>query len=232
MFWKHHRELLNATRSDLPEVVRRIVHSESISPQMTIADPTPVTKVGGRLTLCTLSELSSLNSSGGVDFNYVILTPSNSQQNSQSKLFIPTLLGRKGQAHFLNTVLPTSMDFICDRLYKGLRVCIACETGKDLSVGVVLAALQLFYEDDGSFRGVSKSNYPKIGTLVLWVVQILVMNYNELIDKHSLRTRLEWVIASRPQANPSRATLKRVNEFFLTPPALRRILLSPPESSM
>jgi len=227
IFWKHYEELLNTTRSDLPEVVRRIVHVESISPQTTIADPTPVAKIGGRLTLCTLSEVSSLNSSGGVDFNYIILTPSNSQQNSQSRLFMPTLSGKKGQIHFRNVVLPTSVDFIRDRLYKGLRVCIACETGKDLSVGVVLAALQLFYEDDGSLRGTSKTNDLKIGTLILWAVQILVMNYNESIDKHSIRTRLEWVIASRPQANPSRATLKRVNEFLLTPPAFT---LSPPPS--
>ncbi len=58
------------------------------------------------------------------------------------------------------------------------------------------------------------------------------MKYNVLTDKPSIRTRLEWVIASRPQANPARATLKRVNEFLLTPPALRRVLLSPPEPSM
>ena len=38
------------------------------------------------------------------------------------------------------------------------------------------------------------------------------------LDKASIRTRLEWIIASRPEANPSRATLKRVNEFLLTAP--------------
>src|SRR5882762_3990017 len=45
-------------------------------------------------------------------------------------------------------------------------------------------------------------------------------------DKKSIRTRLEWIIASRPQANPSRATLRRVNKFLLSPPSLWRV--SPP----
>jgi hypothetical protein len=48
-------------------------------------------------------------------------------------------------------------------------------------------------------------------------------------DKKSIRTRLEWIIASRPQANPSRATLKRVNEFLLSPPSLWRV---PPLASL
>lgn len=37
-----------------------------------------------------------------------------------------------------------------------------------------------------------------------------------IADKGSIQTRLQWIISSRPQANPSRATLKRVNEFLLT----------------
>ncbi|KAI0292820.1 tRNA A64-2'-O-ribosylphosphate transferase [Russula brevipes] len=33
----------------------------------------------------------------------------------------------------------------------------------------------------------------------------------------SVRTRLEWIIASRPEVNPTRAVLKRVNDFLLSP---------------
>jgi tRNA A64-2'-O-ribosylphosphate transferase len=42
-----------------------------------------------------------------------------------------------------------------------------------------------------------------------------------MVNKDSIRTRLEWIIASRPAANPSRTTLKRVNEFLLSAPDLR-----------
>ena len=51
----------------------------------------------------------------------------------------------------------------------------------------------------------------------------MVLSIYILADKKSIRTRLEWIIASRPQANPSRATLKRVNEFLLSPPSLWRV---------
>jgi len=37
------------------------------------------------------------------------------------------------------------------------------------------------------------------------------------VAKDVLKTRLEWIIASCPQANPSRTTLKRVNDFLLSP---------------
>jgi tRNA A64-2'-O-ribosylphosphate transferase len=42
------------------------------------------------------------------------------------------------------------------------------------------------------------------------------------VTKQTIRTRLEWIIASCPRANPSRTTLKRVNELLLTEEHLRR----------
>ncbi|KAG8221255.1 hypothetical protein J3R82DRAFT_1419 [Butyriboletus roseoflavus] len=37
------------------------------------------------------------------------------------------------------------------------------------------------------------------------------------VAKDVLKTRLQWIISSCPQANPSRTTLKRVNDFLLSP---------------
>lgn len=37
------------------------------------------------------------------------------------------------------------------------------------------------------------------------------------LAKDVLKTRLQWIIASCPQVNPSRTTLKRVNDFLLSP---------------
>lgn len=39
---------------------------------------------------------------------------------------------------------------------------------------------------------------------------------NALASKETLRVRLQWVISSRPSANPSRATLKCINDFFMS----------------
>ena len=65
------------------------------------------------------------------------------------KVYIPVIAGKKGQSHFLQTTLPTATALIGDRLAEGKRICIVCESGKDLSVGVALATLQLFFHNNG-----------------------------------------------------------------------------------
>ncbi|EIM80755.1 initiator tRNA phosphoribosyl transferase [Stereum hirsutum FP-91666 SS1] len=126
--------------------------------------------------------------------------------------------GKKGQHSFLHSVLPQSLDFISSHLaqdrrqqgeeegvYRGRDVCIACESGKDASVGVAVAALQILFDDEGRYRGAESDGLVggRIGT-------------ETAATKQSIRRRLEWIIASRPQANPSRTTLKRVNDFLLS----------------
>ena len=66
-------------------------------------------------------------------------------------LSIQTPLGKKGQHHFLTVVLPRSMPFIQRHLQNQRTVCIACNTGTDISVGVALAALAMFFRPDGSW---------------------------------------------------------------------------------
>lgn len=57
--------------------------------------------------------------------------------------------GKKGQLKFLQTVLPRSMAFISYHLDNGSVICICCDTGKDVSIGVALAALQKYFDDNG-----------------------------------------------------------------------------------
>lgn len=64
-------------------------------------------------------------------------------------LEIESLRGKKGEIHFVNTILPKSVEFIKFHLYSGRTVCIACDSGKDLSVGIAVAALQMFFDNDG-----------------------------------------------------------------------------------
>ncbi|KAF8879179.1 initiator tRNA phosphoribosyl transferase-domain-containing protein [Mucidula mucida] len=76
------------------------------------------------------------------------------------------------------------------------RVCISCDSGNDIAAGIALVALQLFFDENGVYCGEKKGS---------------------MINKQTLQTRLEWIISDRPEVNPSRSTLKRVNEFLLTP---------------
>lgn len=108
--------------------------------------------------------------------------------------------GKKGQKQFLSEVLPLSMQFIEKSMENGRHVYVACQSGKDASVGVALAALQRFYGDDAELLPTQQWGGVEV-------------------TKSSIKTRLQWIIASCPIANPSRATLKRVNEYLLSPPA-------------
>lgn len=112
--------------------------------------------------------------------------------------------GKKGQHTFLHDTLPRSLSFIHYHLSQNQSrsICIACETGKDASVGVALTVLQVWFDDQGRLRDKTAKEELKA-------------------TKQSIRTRLEWIIESRPMANPSRTTLKRVNEYLLSPFARR-----------
>lgn len=130
--------------------------------------------------------------------------------------------GKRGQAIFLDCVLPLSIPFIDAHLSRGAAVCIYCDTGNDASVGVALAGLQLLFDDNGDY-------VEQRGELSLFRSRAMKTNCDHAEklpapNKKSISTRLQWIIASRPQANPSRAILKRVNEFLMTPPTLRRKL--------
>lgn len=226
---------MKADRVHLPELVSQIVFAKELPSTLShdaYAPPTPVVKIGGRLLLCTISEVSNARDKDGTEeMAYLILAPATEQTSlppaTKSALYIPVTPGKKGQTEFLQAILPQSIQFIRKYLADGRSICVACESGKELSVGVVLAAIQLFFTDEGKlipFGPESDDIHQNTSTNGKLYVSLSFDAYTQspqAIDKHSIRTRLEWIIASRPQANPSRTTLKRVNEFLLTPPSLR-----------
>ncbi|KAF8891858.1 tRNA A64-2'-O-ribosylphosphate transferase [Infundibulicybe gibba] len=216
LFWRHQNELLSANRAELPDFVTHITSSGGV--QGAKMPPSPIIKTGSRVFLCALSDLSTGVDSvpqvtatidgKKVDYSFLTLEPEPSDSGniistSDNHLRVPVTEGKRGQIQFLEDVLPRSMDYIEAQMLLGKHICIACETGNDASVGVAVAALQKFFDDEGKIRQ-SDSSISQMG------------------DKKSIRTRLQWIIASRPQANPSRATLKRVNEFFLSPSSFRK----------
>ncbi|KAK0226543.1 initiator tRNA phosphoribosyl transferase [Armillaria fumosa] len=193
MFWSHKTELLASSQTELQNLVASIV---AASPTQKGEPPTILSKAGSRLAICQNSGLPS--PSLGDDFVYLVLSENDVEIGDGLQVErIKTLPGKKGQAQFLSTVLPQAMAFIQSALFKGRSVCVSCDTGKDVSVGVAVTALQMLFDDNGHLASPQK------------------------VDKQSIRTRLEWIISEWPQANPSRSTLKRVNEFLLSPEAYR-----------
>ncbi|KAI6046423.1 tRNA A64-2'-O-ribosylphosphate transferase [Pisolithus marmoratus] len=204
VFWRNPNQLLKATRSALPDLVPAL-RSYSDPPRGRGAGElcwTPIDHVSGLVSLCSTSTLqSAIPLMATSDMALVCLT-SNDLRNAitielSRLLCIPIPEGKKGQRHFLRTVLPQSVHFIKQQLVDGNKVCVACDSGTDTNVGVCMAVLALFFREDGSFDPQD--------------------NGQSRLSKVILNTRLQWIISSYPAANPTRTTLKRVNDFLLSP---------------
>jgi len=229
LFWQHKREILETSRAELSRLISSLVsrkHSRNDE-----NPPSPIIRVDGSILICSISDLLScdfMRTRDPMNTVFLLLTSRDTEQGSVLPAFpdemtvlqVPVTEGKKGQIHFLEEVLPHSMDYIRRQLSCRKRVCIACNTGQDVSVGVALSALQYFFDDEGK--------YITAGAPVTPRKQICYSSSNvlptPLADKKSIRTRLEWIISSRPLVNPSRTTLKRVNEFFLSSASLRNSL--------
>lgn len=226
VFWKNHAELLSADRALLPSLISRIVATPQalpgsvVNPERSRVVPTSVNKVAGRLLLCTTSDFPVASVTETNKVLYICLSSTQEKLAKDPNLCLPVVSGKKGASHFLQVVLPRSMEFIQQHLAAGKNICVACESGKDLSVGVVLTALQLFFGDDGSLNLIAATSDKRITGRgkSSSMIHLTDVYCGIAMDKASIRTRLEWIIASRPEANPSRTTLKRVNEFLLTAP--------------
>jgi len=130
-------------------------------------------KVGGRLLLSALEYVpptSSVNDVDESDISYLVLT-SESLPSTRSTHHLSVISGKRGQSHFLQYILPASVDFIRGKLYNGQTVCVAGDSGKDLPVGVVLTALALFFDDDGLLKPFSEDLDVVTSELLLLFVQ-------------------------------------------------------------
>lgn len=153
---------------NLPDLVRALVEdahridNNPLHPNQP-ACGTPIEHVSGRISISTIAALRRPNALQAPDTALLCLTSANEacsltsltgtagDSSTPKALYIPTPDGKKGQRHFLTTVLPRSMPFLQHHLLHHCTVCIACSTGTDMSVGVAVAALALFFRPDGSF---------------------------------------------------------------------------------
>ncbi|KAI0295302.1 initiator tRNA phosphoribosyl transferase-domain-containing protein [Russula brevipes] len=210
------------------------------------APPTPVLKVGGRVLFCTLGDLPrGLPVSSRIpgpcereqddddddegEISFIVVGTSDAATNAAAdepvvptearpadresqpgaarvlRLRVSAAAGRRGRHAFVHEVLPRAVEFASLHLGLGRRICVA---GGDEGIGVLLVLLQLFF-DDGGGRRVDDIGTPPAGAGDGGTAAAA--------GKSSVRTRLEWIIASRPEVNPTRAVLKRVNDFLLSP---------------
>ena len=133
---------------------------------------TPIDRVQGRLLIGTIAGIADIKSVNKEDnMNFVILASSMQDEpiSKCRRIHIPVVAGKRGQSYFLQTILPTATAFIRDSLTEEKRISIVCESGKDLSVGVALAALQLFFQDNGRLISMEPDSTLSQGTFFIFI---------------------------------------------------------------
>ncbi|KAH6683917.1 tRNA a64-2'-o-ribosylphosphate transferas-like protein [Halenospora varia] len=205
LFWAHRENLLSTPESELPDFINKLVdHAAKSDPAGVVSSPRAITPA----SVLLVARLSTLESSPTHPSSIVIrLLPKSTDQSlwcvSSTQLDVglgPHKLGSRN----LRSALPAVKEFVQSHIPQLLDknnpiqdILVACETGKDLAIGVALSLLCLFFNSDGQL-----SNDTSVAN----------------IDKSFIRSRLGWISTSMPDANPSRATLQSINGFLMERP--------------
>lgn len=214
IFWANTQLLLSTPEPELPELIPKLVAASTSCPidNASMLAPIPPTT---SLHITDLKAASSLSPGQQRLIIYLYPDTTSLDENQILPHSLSVNLGpHKLGSRNLRTALPTIIDFIStghiqtqsenNNPEPPISITIACSTGKDHSVGVALAILCLFYNDDGQLCGARDGHYPSIPRL--------------RIDKTYIRQRLSWIMTTLPDANPSGATLQSVNSFLMRPP--------------
>jgi tRNA A64-2'-O-ribosylphosphate transferase len=204
-----------------PSAILKTAGKLFVCSNMDLPSPIPSSVVGPTMAVGPASFLQ-ICTPGELAHPHAHQTPDLGHSNH---MWLEVPEGKRGRLQLLQIVLPQSMAFISSHLRKGSCVCISCDSGKDISVGVALAALQIYFDDSGNL--IPEDAASTLGKCPDTSCQINLRTYEaaDIADKQSIKTRLQWIISSRPAANPSRTTLKRVNEFLLTSVPFNRSIL-------
>lgn len=196
VFWSNREALFFTGEGDLPDLIEELVGqgvvTGSEAGSLRCVQPTSFLFVAQTVAL----------SAAGVseDSLMIVLLPTISNQDTwaTSRTRLDIGLGpHKVGSRSLRTALPYITDFLrknlSDQKLAVKQIIVACESGKDLSIGAALAILCLFFDNEGKLTEAS----------------------NPKIDKSFIRSRLGWVSTSMPDANPNRATLQSVNSYLM-----------------
>ncbi|CAJ0551975.1 Ff.00g059540.m01.CDS01 [Fusarium sp. VM40] len=192
LFWENLEELLVTPEAELPDLISKLVSEDATSKK----DEGPRIQLTPHISVCALPLPADSSECR------IAITQDTTPKDSwiQSKTYIQTGLGKNKLA---SRNLRTSLPDICDFAAKYLasvtepdqqRIVVACESGKDLSVGVALAISCYLFDDEGKVRNSAE---------------------HVSFTKTFIKSRLGFIMTAYPGANPSRSTLQSVNSFLM-----------------
>ncbi|CAD6439917.1 8e9907bd-18a3-46cf-b78b-239872a1a82e [Sclerotinia trifoliorum] len=208
IFWTNQHQLFETSEEDLPELIETLIDQSSSSlgsnTKLRLVKPTSC------LSISTLDGVSSLENITGTCTIILLpkVTPRDTWHTSPTRMDIG-LGSKKVGSKNLRAALKDITSFIMQTLQNltdspshepstpHSQITIACESGQDLSIGVALALLCLYFNDNGALELRSEEDL-------------------STVNKDFIRRRLSWISTSMPDANPSRATLQSVNSFLMS----------------
>ena len=223
VFWKHKDQLLNTIEEDMPALIQYLIRS---CPD--IGDNDAVRLGSSSLYLGTIRNTSSpelydgIIVCGNVSPSKPGPKPEDARKNGTRILHLFCGNGKLG-SRALRWQLPLLLPFVRSLTIgdKQPKILMACSTGKDLSIGVALAVLCVFFDDDCMLI-LYTSEYPSAisaGCLLPLLTKAWADNFkvetSKAIDKSIIRRRLTYITTAKPDANPSRSTLQSVNAFLM-----------------
>ncbi|OIW29601.1 initiator tRNA phosphoribosyl transferase [Coniochaeta ligniaria NRRL 30616] len=198
IWWRYADELLATAEGDLPGFIEELVAKAS-------------EEAGGGSSVRRLTDVlyvSALPVDEQSPTTCVVkLVPETTEKETwiKSKTEMHIGIGKsKTAGRNLRHALPTICEFVKEFLDANmtgseeeprLQVVVACETGKDLAVGVALGLDCWCFDDSGRLR----SKGEDVGSFT----------------KTAIRVRLGRIMTAMPEANPSRTTLQSVNSFLM-----------------
>ncbi|VEU21319.1 DEKNAAC102797 [Brettanomyces naardenensis] len=208
LFWDNIQTFNAEDDTETVDKISQLVSGKTISPsqkspQASFWDPSDLTEITSQLyvgkLMATPIELSDKWTSSQCELVVALddeVYFKGSESTSQCSVY-PLRSNTKKSSRELRARLPEIIRVIQSVLYRNnsARILILCRTGEDLSIGVLLACLCLFYDQGWCKR--------------------LIVNGKTAIDKKDIRRHLARIIEKR-RVNPSRATLNSVHYFLMS----------------
>ncbi|KAL4806157.1 tRNA A64-2'-O-ribosylphosphate transferase [Aspergillus unguis] len=192
VFWAHKSTLLSQSEEALPEVIENLTREhreQDTGHQATLIAPTRNLYIGQ----CK----SGLAESGQYDLVIDCNSSATTTEENTKRLNLGCTSSKQGGRDLRNH-LDKVQAFVKSHLGSNpsQSLLVMCESGKDISAGVLLTMICSFYNDAGEFVG------PR----------------TQSIGKQFIRQRLTWIVTSKHDVNPSRSTLQSVNAFLMQRP--------------
>jgi len=203
LFWSNVESLLSTPESELPGLIQELCAASVPPTHETTISPLKPTS---RLHVAALVDLAArLPEPQDIVISLSpVITEISTWQVSPTEMMVgigPHKLGSRN----LRPALSLIVEFVGRCLHENTagkwpNIFIACSNGKDHSIGVALALLCLFFDDEGNGKECDG------------------MRATTGIDKQFIRRRLGWIMTAMSDANPSRSTLQSVNSYLMERP--------------